>query len=482
MNSKKNAKKNAKKDAKTQIVGLTDYLIEMIPAWLSFALTLAVGAIAGMAGVALLTGSADVATGLATGLFFISAPAILGAACTTLSSMFSTKLLLRRSAYLGLFTSTIVAVLYVAGSAFHTNGLYTVLDVLIYSYVLVLAMRIFILSVACPYSFRQTAVLSLIHPLIGFAFLLNTGLLSNFFPFPVLQIGPLNVMVLAEKAIASGIVLGAGVGLFIVLLNAPMKRSFGIKSFNLAKMFISHWYHGSMAIEEFLKAIGEKVDTLIGVIAFKARNRLKAVLVVPYVHPGPFGSVGGSRIVEQLTESLEQHVGAPVAVMHGTVTHDLDPVSRESVEKTISETKKALQEIRYSPTGSCMVREQLGKAKLSAQRFGNSVLIASTFSPESTDDIDFSVGFNAMSKMKKGKETPMLVDAHNCHSSAASAVFSGDPAMFEIIDCVPKLRKKLERQSETRMRVGFSAKAFDGYRPKDGIGNEGVKALVVGAG
>ncbi|MBI1973189.1 DUF2070 family protein [Candidatus Micrarchaeota archaeon] len=472
--------KRKPKDTKTQIVGLTDYLIDMIPAWASFLLTLAVGIVSGVLGIWLLTGNLDPVSGTATGLFFIAVPAVLASALTTIASRASHKLLLKRSAYLGFFTTLVLASLYLTGSAFHSRGLYTVLDVMVYGYVLIFAMRVFILSVTCPYNIRQTTMLALIHPLIGLAFLINTKWLANF--FPILQIGNISAPVLVEKALASSAVLAAGIALFIVLLNAPMKRAFGIKAFRLAKMFISHWYHGSMAVEEFLKAIGERVDTLVGVIAFRTKKGLKSVLIIPYVHPGPFGSVGGSRIVEQLTRAMEEETGVPIIVAHGTVTHDFDPVSKESVDRTIEETRKALKELTFNSKAGPMVRGKLGKATMSAQRFGNAILMTSSFSPYSGDDVDFAIGLNAMSKMRKGNDVPILLDAHNSHSKTARYVFSGDPTMFDIIDCVPTLREKIDASGNGKLSAGFASKKLGDYTPREGIGTEGVKALAVRTG
>ena len=85
---------------------------------------------------------------------------------------------------------------------------------------------------------------------------------------------------------------------------------------------------------------------------------------------------------------------------HGTAYHDFNLVSAEESEKVIAAAKRALVagELQYdgysfSP-GSC------GNTKVLGQRFNDSVFLVSTEAPTSTEDIEFSVGFNAMAESR----------------------------------------------------------------------------------
>jgi len=170
---------------------------------------------------------------------------------------------------------------------------------------------------------------------------------------------------------------------------------------------------------------------------------------------------------------------ARIFVPHGTATHDLNLTTTESLHRMAGAIYRELDGIKYYTTGSVSVRAQKGKAKLIGQRFGSSFFMASTFSPDATEDIDFSIGLAAVSELKQGYDSVIYADCHNCHRQGNHAIFSGDPVMFDLLDGVSLLDSKAKRQKSSGMKMGIAVDPMEQYSYIDGVGPMGLRVSVI---
>jgi len=456
------------KDRKMKVVGLTNYLIDLHSAEKSIALIIAIPLAAGILG-SFLVGETDMLLGACMGLFFITAPALLSGIATGFFSAPTLKRLNhRRSFYLAFFNSTIISVLYVIGAAFPI-GTYGRLDMLVYAYVLALIIRSFVLKITYPYSVFQSIVLGAMQSIFGYLAILGAGIL-----IPAIIIG-LTPLIL--KIMLSLTIFAMGISLFILLVNAPMKRNFGINTIEVTAAFLENWFDQSTTIEDVLKKIGEKADALIGLIAFKARKRIKTLFIIPYLHPGPFGEVGGGKLTRILMEKLEN--GTKLFIPHGTATHDLNLITTSSLSLVAEGIKNSLSDIEYYKTASHAVRAQKGDAKLIGQRFGDSLFMASTFSPKATEDIDFSIGLAVMGKVEQDYGNVIYADCHNCHRPGDHAIFSGNPVMFDLLEGAKLLNARIKKEKDYKVRLGMAIDPLNEYSCVDGIGPTGLRVTVI---
>jgi len=459
------------KDQKMKVVGLTNYLIDLHSAEKSVVFILAIALAVGFLGAIALNGlnAQSLLTGLYTGIFLVALPAIASGFLTTWISLATKKEMnYRRSFYLAFFNSLILSALYLIG-AFMPNKIYGLFDMLAYGYVLIMITRAAIMKITYPYSITQSIVLGSIQPLLGYLAILNVGLL-----FPGLVIG-LHLLLL--KIVISLAIFLAGVALFVLLVNAPMKRSFGINTFEVASAFLENWFDQSNTIEQVLKRIGEKADILVGLISFRAKKKIKTLMIIPYIHPGPFGEVGGGRMTRILMDRLEK--GMSLFIPHGTATHDLNPVTIASLNLIAERIKRSLAEIKYYKTASHSLRIQKGDAKIIGQRFGSSLFMASTFSPKATEDIDFSIGLAIMNLLETGYGDVIYADCHNCHRPGFHAIFSGNPIMFDLIDGVKMLNARMKKEKDYQIKMGIGIDPMTEYSSIDGVGPMGVRVTVV---
>jgi len=77
---------------------------------------------------------------------------------------------------------------------------------------------------------------------------------------------------------------------------------------------------------------------------------LKATFVVPAVHPGPVGEIGGGNLPVRIVNNLDD--GGEIFVPHGTATHDFNLVSATESLKIVEAAARAVENTSYSADAS----------------------------------------------------------------------------------------------------------------------------------
>ncbi|GEM_PF-150753 len=468
-----------------KVIGLTKYLINLPSPKLTVFLILAVSFIASLLGYCAMLGCSDIVANLPNILFlallYLATPAFFSSIINTMASRFSRKeIILKRSLFLSFFGLLIVSSLFVIACLFSSffNGKYFY-DIMIFAYTIVLAEQVFIIMVTHPYNMLQTVMVSLVYPLIGILVMKPVKFLS-LLPMEIAAVNPITILL--KFSIATTVVL-LGIWLFVYVVNAPMKRNFNVKSIEMAKLFLGHWYDYSSAIEDKLKQMGTKAKTWIGILSFKKGSKLKVLLVTPYLHPGPFGEVGGSKLSKIFSDTLEEETGANVIVTHGTVTFDLNPLTTDSLYHSCEQVLEEIPKIKYSKSASAMIRCRDGDLQMSGQLFGNTVFMTSTLSPKPTEDIDFAVGVAAMNELKESFPNAIYADCHNCYHNAGDyAILSANPKFFNILNAARKLGKLLKREKKRKIKAGYAHDPMSNYSLEEGIGPTGLRVLVLSVG
>ncbi len=134
-----------------------------------------------------------------------------------------------------------------------------------------------------------------------------------------------------------------------------MKKNLGVSSMDALSMFLSQWLYGEKDLEEAFEGIGEEVETLVWVGKFEGKKN-SALFVVPYIHFGPFGNLGGSEFTWQIADSLccdyageRKHTlrhQRDVFVFHGMATHDFNPVSSGEIHNVVGACRRAIAKLR----------------------------------------------------------------------------------------------------------------------------------------
>ncbi len=282
---------------------------------------------------------------------------------------------------------------------------------------------------------------------------------------------------------------------FLHIFDAPLKKNFHVSASELFRYYLDHLTTGTMEGEEVIGRFAEPIRAKFGVVAFRRRSgEVKAAIVVPAIHPGPIGKLGGGDLPAKVAESLPD-VGM-VLVPHGSATHDYNPASTREVERFGNAVRETLVGMEYASAAT--VAGQSGETiRVTSQVFGAGAaapgrdpaavrggsLLSYTSWPEPIDDVDYGVGRAAeLAARNAGIDEAIFIDCHNSLSPGAGAVFPCTPRADAIETAANgATAAALAGGQREDVRVGVS-RDVSSFTRSDGIGDAGVQVLIVDVG
>ena len=324
----------------------------------------------------------------------------------------------------------------------------------------VFAFRMLLLAAVVDFRLRRVVIPALLH----------SGL-------AVIGAAPFLGLSFLQLAILLHISFGAGVLIFIILIERPMKANFRVGPLELANAFLAHLSEGSHKLDEFFRSIGESVVVPQVSLVFRREGKEEIRVTVPNVHPGPLGEIGGSN----LPKILHGMLGRDSMVFHGAASHDFNPVDEDEVKKLGTEVLASLP--RSCPNKGCTipVRHRCGSVDVLVQAFGDTVMAAATRSPEVTEDLEFSVGFAIIKAGEKYFKNVGFIDAHNCMDTLSDGVYPGTELAMEYMDAAQAAFGAASREPQVPFSAGYAARSFP-FSRQDGFGDLGVQVLFIESG
>ena len=214
--------------------------------------------------------------------------------------------------------------------------------------------------------------------------------------------------------LASSAILVIATQLLIRTVNQQGEVIVGIGAIPLFKGFLANWLEGfTYPLEGYFEKLGTTTDVDVNVFAFRGENKLKAMIVIPNIHPGPFRNLGSSDLPGMIQRSFETKFKVITAVPHGMSGHELDLTSQLQCDRVI----KAILEIDLSNfinNATKCVRIDTGLAQATCQLLGDAALVTVTRAPNNMEDIPLSVGMEIIRKGELiGAKQVAVIDAHN---------------------------------------------------------------------
>ena len=276
------------------------------------------------------------------------------------------------------------------------------------------------------------------------------------------------------KALVASIIFVLAIYAFIKIIASPFKKNLGIGVLDLLSLFIAHMNEGSNSLEGLFENMSEAIDTIVTFVSFKNENGIKALFISPSVHPGPLGDLGGSNMPTILANKFDHFT----MVAHGPSTHDFNPIAVSEIDKIENSVKKGLKRVEYSNSASKFIRYNCEKANIGVQFFNDGMVILSTFAPEAVDDIEFGVGLTMMAQSRNrcNVEDSIIVDCHNSFTPESGEVLPGNAEVFQLIDVIDSIDPD---QEKFEVKVGCSANDMGTLDKHEGIGESGVKTMIV---
>lgn len=461
-----------------RIMGLSKYIVSLpgttfsvaSMVFLSFVLGCIVSALEPSANYSLLY---SIVYGGAAGFLIFGVTSIMSGAVTQpmINALEGRHMKMKQSMFLSLLSMLIVGFVYLVGSLISSFSIYSyTIDALVYGCVIIFAIRILVLWGTSNINFFKSLPAAATQPTLIISMVIVIVSLSSI----TTNIGYFSILALLIKIFIASLILVVAIYSFVVIVESPMKRNLGVGGLELLSLFLAHVTEGSTALEGLFEDMGEPIDTIIGVTAFKGKDGLKAIFLSPSVHPGPVGNIGGGNMPTQLANKFETFT----MVSHGPSTHDFNPVSSKELVKIEKVVKKTLETIKYSNNASKFFRVQSGNAKLGVQYFENNLLLLATMAPVGFDDMDFGVGLAIinLAKAKTGVDNVVLVECHNAFKGDGGRILPGNKEVFDLMDAVEQLKKPEDLNS---LKVGCASDPMEEISKEEGVGESGVKVMIV---
>jgi putative membrane protein len=425
----------------------TSYLLSFI-----FLLSLFLGL-----GISLIA-SAPLPEAILTAIFILAVPGFL---TIIIGKILMARVPARRIAATALAGAAIYSLTYLLALSFQVFSTPGSANIIFIGSALVFIIWYIIARIVFVHKWRSL-VFAILQLFVHVVFLITDGLLP---------VGPDPFSVLA-KFYLSAFVLLAGLYIFFLLVNAPMKRTFGVASTEAVSMFFSQWFYDKNDIEKAFRRVGETVTTYLSVLLFRRKDGDYA-FIVPAVHFGPFGSLGGSNFSHLIAGELEKKHKIRSLVFHGPSTHDLNPVSSTELKKITEGCSEILSSAKPAPSTVSLSCAATENALAESLNFKGHSFIGLTRAPKTTEDISLGMGMALMATAEKTVPSATIVDQHNAETGEIEYVEPGTKMGFQYLEA---LEAALSRErKEGPLRAGFAFGTSDSQK----IGPAGIKVAVL---
>jgi putative membrane protein len=267
---------------------------------------------------------------------------------------------------------------------------------------------------------------------------------------------------------------------FLKLVNRVGEENLGVDSVTLFKAFLANWTENLNApMESIFEKFGQERNIKISMLAFRVKGKIKALAVVPVLHPGPFKNVGSSPLPYIIQNTLEDKLGCVVCVPHGVSGHELDLASQFQNQIVLEGILNSLGFSEFIYEATPFTRSKGKGADASCQIFGKCAFITLTTAPKTIEDLPRELdSIIADEAEKRGLSPAIIIDAHNSIEGPFDSKEVVSPLKEAAVNCIEKAL--LQRMSS--FEIGVAKVVPDEFEVKDGIGPGGISVLVVKVG
>jgi putative membrane protein len=332
-----------------------------------------------------------------------------------------------------------------------------------------LILRLLVLSVTSFVGFGGALFSSLLQPALVLIPVLMLG--STIWVAPEMQL-----LLFAAVSVSASLVT---VFIFKYFMDREGTGAIGIASSTLFKAFLANWTEDLIApLEGFFEKLGNVQDIKVSLLTFRAGDKVKAVIVVPALHPGPFKNLGSSLLPSLIQTSLQNKFDCVVSVPHGLVGHELDLASESQNKRVVENIVGFVGSSSSEQKASPMMRTESGDAKASCQIFGDCAFITLTTAPKTMEDLPPNLDAFIVGEAEKRGISALAVDAHNSMGGA----FELDAAVKSFKEASVACLEDAKSQNRSVFKVGASTVVPQDFTVQDGMGPGGISVIVTEVG
>ncbi|MFQ6086692.1 MAG: DUF2070 family protein [Candidatus Bathyarchaeia archaeon] len=344
----------------------------------------------------------------------------------------------------------------------------------------VLWSRLFLLGL-CAILILRLLVLSAISFASGGRIVFYSILQPGLYAMPLVFMSGIRGSAFASSTLlflASALIVGVlATSWFIFFLNRMGTKILGVKSLSVLKVFMANWTEDlNEPLENLLEKLSVEQNIKLSVIMFRAGGKVKAAIVVPTFHPGPFKNVGSSALPYLIQKELENRLKCIVSVPHGLSGHDLDLASQTQNQKIIRKISEMVDVSNFDSTTTPLIRVQEKGAHASCQIFGECALFTLTLAPQTMEDLPPDLeSFLTEEARKRGLSMAITIDAHN----SIQGPFHVERAISPLKEAAVASLETALKSQKSSLQVGAAKIIPSDFSLKDGMGPGGICAIAV---
>jgi putative membrane protein len=329
-----------------------------------------------------------------------------------------------------------------------------------------LILRLLVLSITSLAGFGRTLFSSLLQPALVAVPIFFMGSAIGY----TLE---LQILVFALTSVSVSLL---SVFAFKYFMDRVGTGTLGIASSVLFKAFLANWTEDLIApMETFFEKLGSKQDVKVSLLTFRAGEKIKAVIVVPALHPGPFKNLGSSLLPSLIQTTIQNRFDCVVSAPHGLVGHELDVSTQSENQRVVNSILEFVGPSSTYSKATPMVRTESDDAKASCQLFGDCAFLTLTTAPKTIEDLPPELNSLIVSEAEKLGLSVLAIDAHNSMGGS----FDRDSAVKSFskssVDCLEKALKT----KNSRFKVGAATVVPREFTVQDGMGPGGISVIVV---
>lgn len=267
--------------------------------------------------------------------------------------------------------------------------------------------------------------------------------------------------------------------LFTYFLDRVGKRTIGIASSSLFKAFFANWTESLNApLETFFEKLGNEQNVKVSLLTFRTNKGIKAVIVVPALHSGPFKNLGSSLLPSLIQTTLENKLQCVVSVPHGLVGHELDLSSQLQNQRVVEGILGFTQSSPNYSKATPFVRTRKNEAAASCQIFGDCALLTLTMAPKTMEDLPQELDSLIVKEAEKLGLSALVIDAHN----SIDGSFNLNEAVVPLRKASVAILKKALRCERSSFEVGAARVVPKEFTLKEGMGSGGISVIITRVG
>ena len=256
----------------------------------------------------------------------------------------------------------------------------------------------------------------------------------------------------------------------------------GVGSFSVLKAFMATWTEDLNApFERLFERFSQVSEIQVSALLFRNNKKVvKAIMIVPAFHPGPFKNIGSSGLPYTIQNEVENKIRNCIALVpHGLSGHNLDLATQAENQLVLERTLKLIETSDFGTNATPSLYMKISGATVGCQIINSCALLTLTLAPETMEDLPPELNQMLINEAKNnGFPTAIAVDAHN----SINGPFKIDEATKPLLEAAFASLQKASKLKAVDFQIGVARETPKEFGLKEGMGPGGIAVLVVKVG